>query len=338
MSIYNKNGTVILAAYNKTGNLLAQAFDKNGDSVFPDTPGKYGIDNVVEYFRTDTLSVASEIDSLSDDWTNFVFVTDTHGSANKQHSQAIALYLLDNTNAEMIVLNGDYSASDWSKTQYDAYMKPFLDSGLSGKIYATMGNHETYGGGTAEAKQSIYNDFLADKTNIIGSPQDIYYYFDDSQNKIRYMFINTSEGGETSMTATHRTWIANNVVLPASDWSLLVIGHVNLLKMANVTYMNESNGAAIVTAIENCNGTIIGYLCGHQHIDYSEKLGNFQHTTITCDRFENSNYYDGISITNRVAGTNTEQSVSVVSINPKTRNVVIRRVGAGRNMPISYLY
>ncbi len=337
MAVYNVDGEVVTEIYSVNGNLVSQAYDVEGNAVFPDTPGKYGIDNVVEYFRADTLSAASQINALSNDWTNFVFVTDTHGSANKQHSQAIALYLLDNTNAEMIVLNGDYSASNWSKTQYDDYMKPFLDSGLSGKIYATMGNHETYGG-TVEAKQCIYNDFLADKTNIIGSTQDIYYYLDDAQKKIRYMFINTSEGGETSMTATHRTWIANNAVLPSSDWSLLVIGHVNLLKMANVTTMNESNGAAIVTAIENCNGTIIGYLCGHQHIDYSEKLGNFQHTTITCDRFENTNYYSGISITNRVAGTNTEQSVSVVSINPKTRNVVIRRVGAGRNMPISYSY
>lgn len=336
MALYDLHGDDIGLAYAVDGTAVDSAYDVDGESVYQ--ASHYSIDNVVEYFRTDTLSTASEIDALSNDWTNFVFVTDTHGSANKQHSQAIALYLLDNTSAKMIVLNGDYSANNWSKSEYDAYMKPFLDSGLVRKIYATMGNHETFGGGSAEAKQSIYSDFLADKTNITGSLQDIYYYLDDARNKIRYMFINTSDNGATTASATQINWITSNVVLPASDWSLLAIGHVNLLKMAGVTYMDESNGSAIVSAIDNCNGTIIGYLCGHQHIDYCEKLGNFQHTTITCDRFENSNYYDGISITNRVAGTNTEQSVSVVSINPKTRNVVIRRVGAGRNMPISYSY
>lgn len=338
MGLYNINGASINTAYDKTGTIAESAYDVNGNVVFPDTSEKYSINNVVSYFRQDTLSVAAEIDNLSDQWHTFVYITDPHGSANKQHSQAIALYLLDNTAAKMIVLGGDYSASNWDKTQYDTYMTPFRNSGLSGKIYAVFGNHETYGGGTAVAKQSIYTDFLADKSNIVGSPQDIYYYLDDTTNKIRYMFINTSDEGETTLSQTQLAWITSNVVLPAFDWSLLVIGHVNLLKIANVTYMNESNGSAVVSAIGNCNGTIIGYLCGHQHIDYCEQLGDFQHTTITCDRFENSNYYDGISITNRVVGTNTEQSVSTVSINPITKNVVIRRVGAGRNRIISYSY
>ena len=51
--------------------------------------------------------------------------------------------------------------------------------------------------------------------------------------------------------------------------------------------------------------------------------------TMLCDKFENVNYYDGISVTNRVADTITEQAVSVLSFNFKQRRVVLRRIGAG---------
>lgn len=336
MSVYSVTGSQLTSVHGVNGTTLSTAYDINGNAVFGGQ--SYPIENVQSYFRSETLSVADAVNGLSDDWQTFVFITDPHGRGNKQHSQAIALYLLHNTNCKMLVLGGDYSVSNWDKSQYDTYMSPFLNSGLVKNIYVLFGNHETYGGGTAEAKVSIYNDFLKDKTNINGQPSENYYYFDNTTQKTRYMFINTSDGGETTVSSAQLSWISNNVVLPASDWSLVVFGHVNLAQMAGVTYMNESNGSAVISAINNCNGTIIGYICGHQHIDYCEKIGDFQHTTIICDKFENSNYYAGISVTDREAGTTSEQAVSVISINTTTKDVVIRRIGAGRSRTLSYNY
>lgn len=335
MSVYNVDGLPVTSLYTINGNDVVSAYSLDGAEVFTKA---YPIENLESYFKTEVQSVANDVNSLSDDWQSFVFITDPHGSANKQHSQAIGLYLLANTKAAFLVLNGDYSAGNWSKSQYDNYVAPLIASGYKGRIYATLGNHETYGGGSKEAKQSIYNDFLKDKSNIKGVPTENYYYLDDTEHKTRYLFLNTSDGGEYTMTQTQIAWISQNVIMPSTEWALVVIGHVNLVQMAGVTYMNEANGSAIITAIENCNGTIVGYICGHQHIDYCEKIGNFQHTTLLCDRFENSNYYNGISVTNRVSGTDSEQAVSVISINTKTKDVVVRRVGAGRNRTISYSY
>lgn len=308
--------------------------------------GTYGIDNVVSYYQTPTLSVANTLNKQSSDWTSFAFITDMHGNGNKQHSQAIALYLLDNTNMSMIVLGGDYCVSGWDKTEYDTYMSPFKNGDLVGNVYALMGNHETFANGSAEAKQSIYNDFLKDKTWIAGSLTNNYYYMDDIDRKIRYLFLNTSDGGSSSvqytMTSTQVDWIKNHVTLPDSSWSLLVLGHVNLCNMgvssSTMTESTETNGAAIISAIKECNGKIIGYICGHQHVDITGKWSGIQQTTLLCDKFENTNYYDGISVTNRESGKVTEQAVSVVSINSKTKQVVIRRIGAGRNSTISYYY
>lgn len=337
MSVYDIAGNALGSVYGVDGTTLEKAYDIDGAEIF--SSDKYSIENVQTYFREPTLSVSNAINGLSDDWQSFVFITDTHGSGNKQHSQAIGLYLLDNAPVSMICLGGDYSVSSWSKTEYDTYMAPYLNSGMVDKIYALFGNHETYGGGTTEAKQSIYNDFLKDKPHLVGQMANNYYYFDDSVRKIRYVFLNTSDGGsQYVMSASQISWISQNVVLPSSEWSLVVFGHVTLNDMGIPTYSNESNGADVVSAISNCNGTIIGYICGHQHIDTIYNDGSMTHVTLQCDKFENTNYYSGVSVTDRVAGTVSEQAVSVISFNTKTKQVVIRRIGAGRNQTMSYSY
>lgn len=339
MAIYSIDGTSINIAHAIDGTEIASAYDVNGTEIFSDSSEKYSIDNVVSYFKTDTLAVASALNELSSDWQSFVFITDQHGSGNKNHSQAIGLYLLDNTPVSMIVLGGDYSLNTWSETEYDAYMLPFVNSNMIDKIYAIMGNHEVIGGHTSDAKQCIYNDFLADKTNIIGVPAENYYYFDKRAKKTRYMFLNTSDAGsQTTMTASQIAWIEENVILPSSEWSLVVFGHVSLNNMGGITNSNESNGSSIISAIKNCNGTIVGYICGHQHIDLIYNDGDMYHTTLYCDKFENTTWYADYSITDRVAGTIDEQAVSVISINTTTKDVVIRRIGVGKNKTMSYSY
>ena len=336
MAIYALNGEEIGAAYDVNGETLAAAYDLDGLQILN---GDYSIANVVSYFRESTQDLADTITELPEAWESFIFVTDTHGNGNKQHSQAIALYLLDNTPASMIVLGGDYSSENWSRSEYETYRAPYLNRAFLPMIYALFGNHETKGNGTVEAKQCIYNDFLKDKSGLTGALTDNYYYFDDAGRKVRYVFLNTSDGGsQYEMSAAQISWISQAVQLPGTDWQLIVFGHVTLNNMGIPTYSNESNGAAVVNAIKQCNGTIIGYFCGHQHIDALHHDGNFEHVTLQCDKFENVNYYDGVSVTDRVEGTTTEQAVSVISFNTQTRQVVIRRIGAGRQRSMSYSY
>lgn len=336
MAVYDLNGSEC-TAYLLDGTQAQEAFDINGNNIL-----RYSINNVVSYFRERTLEVAGAINQLSSDWTTFVFITDQHGTKNKDHSQAIGLYLLDNTPCTMIVLGGDYSRENWSKTEFDNHVQPYVSSPLISRIYALFGNHETKGGTyettMAESLLSIYNSFLKDKTNITGDLQNNYYYLDDTARKIRYMFLNTSGTSQYNMTTDEITWISQNVILPSAEWSLVVLGHVTLCNMGGLTGYNESNGSTILNAIKQCNGTIIGYICGHQHIDYLYHDGDIEHVTLMCDTFENTDWIPGYSITDRVAGTTDEQAVSTISINTTTKDVVIRRIGAGRNQTLTYNY
>ena len=234
---------------------------------------------------------------------------------------------------------GDYSLQNWSETQYDTYMLPLLESEYLDKIYACMGNHETYGtGATASAKSAIYSDFLEVKT-LQGNPQDIYYYFDDVSRKTRFVFINTSDSAQTTMSSTQLAWLETAMQLPNTDWSVAVFGHVNIENLGGVTTMNESNGAAIAAAIATSNGNVVGYFCGHQHIDGISTISGIHQAMLYCDKLENNAYYSGYSVTDRQAGTIKEQAVSVISFNTTTKQVVIRRIGVqSPNQTLAYSY
>lgn len=336
--IYNVSGTGLSECYDIDGTNLEYAYDVDGTEVF--SGGGYSIENVISYLREPTLSVAAEIKGLSCDWQSFVHIPDPHGDGNQQHSQAIGLYLIDNTPSKFIVLGGDYFAGAYKDTEYHRYMDPLINSEMVDKIYPILGNHDAgwQSFDPDTCKQALYDDFLKDKSNISGSLTDNYYYFDDAETKTRFMLINTSDVGLARVGDTQLAWIEQNVVLPDSSWSLWVIGHFTLNTMGGITYENEDNGADVVSAILNCNGTIVGYLCGHQHIDLLYDDGNVHHTTLICDRMSNTNWYPGISVIDRDVGTASEQAVSVISFNTKTKDVVIRRIGAGRQNTLSYNY
>lgn len=328
MPMYKTRGVKAYQMWNNQSVEEDYAYDINGNLLIDNS--EYGIENVVDYYRQPLLSMCSEISALSSDWQNVIFLTDTHGSANKQHSQAMAIYMLEHVpNVDFIHLNGDYSNDSFSMEQYQTFMTPFLSRKTANRTYAAHGNHETYGSQASLAMPQIAEDFLLPKDNVHGNLERTYYYFDNVAKKTRWMVINTSEYGAYGISSDHLKWIQQNVILPAADWHLVVIGHVNLWDCGGITTQNEGGATNIINAILSTNGNLVGYICGHQHIDFVGNTGQIWQATLMCDRFENTNYYDGYSYTQRVANTVNEQALSVLSLNAKTRSVVIRRIGAG---------
>ena len=346
MAIYNVSGSSSSRAFDYNAAVKEVAYKRDGSNAYT-IP--YSKSNMVSYYRNsvETLSLQIQIESQNK-LEHILFITDPHGTGtdkngdkNFQNSQACALYLLNNAPISMLVLGGDYCIAGWSSDEFDAYMNKYKNSNQKGKIYALMGNHETYSNGSASAKQKIYNTFLSNKTLASNSnPQEIYYYFDKQDLKTRYMFINTSDGDSSKaqyvMTDTQLAWIKRNVILPDKSWSLLVFGHVSLSPMGVPTTENETNGTKILEAIKTCNGTIIGYICGHQHIDATYKSSGIQQTTLLCDKCENYSYYSAYSHNgDRVGGTATEQAITLITIDRKNKYVRFRRIGCGadKNKP-----
>lgn len=337
MSIYIMTGTEATEAYVLNGTELQEAYDLNGNVCFEPWEVEYPIENVVSYFRQDTLAVAEEINTLSDDWQSFAFVTDSHQN-NKWHSAPIVMYLLANTKVKRFFHGGDCIGGSWSDSAYMYYFNQMVENGFTSRIYPVIGNHETFlfGEDTYASLALIYNTFLQ-KSGLHGFPENYYYYFDNVPKKTRYLFINTSDTAGNRVTQEQLDWIYSAVALPDSNWSLVVVGHIDI-DVTNITgQWMSAQSQAVTTAISSCNGHIVGYFCGHEHIDQLRLVNNkFYQCICLCDVFENDNYYNVDNYPVRTVGTATEQVVTVVSFNTATGDVITRRIGAGDEYAWNY--
>lgn len=326
MAIYDINSDQLSQAYDISGTSLDTAYDVEGMEVFGNS---YPIDNVVSYYRSEVESVADEINALSSDWTSFVFITDTHNTANENNSQAIINYLLKNTKAKRCFHGGDYCDGDWDSTKYSNWVAPFKQYSR-GQFFPAIGNHERFGVPyLSTLVEYIYQDFLANKSYLQGALTSFYYYFDDTSRKTRYLVVNTSESSANGMSTTQLNWITNAVALPGTDWNLVVFGHHDI-DASNVTGdWKSTKSAEVTTALSSCNGKIVGYFCGHEHVDQLRLVNNKFYQLISyCDRFENADYFE-IDNPSRTRGTTSEHTITVVSFNTSTGEVVTRRIGAG---------
>lgn len=331
MSVFDIDGNALQSVYDADGNELSEAFDIDGNLIFS---AKYSIDNVESYYQPRTLEVTNQLNNLDQNWQSFIFVTDPHYPTNKMHSQAVALYLLSNSSASMLVLGGDYCEGNWFKSRYETWADAFRNSSDKHQIYALIGNHERFASDTAvrESLQSVYTDFISDKLGeLSGNFEKAYYYKDVTPYKTRYIFLNTSDEASQTMSADQIAWVEQAVQLPDSTWSAIVIAHITVSDWGGGTLTNRQD---LIDAIETCNGEIVGYICGHRHIDGIVKASDrIYELTLLCDRFaSNSTTYP------REEGTITENVVSVVSFNTVTKQVVVRRIGAGSDQALNYSY
>jgi len=292
------------------------------------TPTHYDVE---PYYEDVTRSAVEAINDLGSEWDSFVVVTDTHDDWNENHSQDIIREIVQRTSAKAFWL-GDCSVGLWGDgSQFEVYADKLIS--CRGSVYFALGNHDRIGWSDfdLEQVQRCYNVFLSNK-DVEGVPTSYYYYFDNALKKIRYMVINTSESetNHVTMSATQIAWIRQHVTLPDSTWSLVVIGHCDIDPDTSVVTGGSANAQDICNAIELCNGHVVGYFCGHQHIDRITSIDSaFRQITLLCDCIDDREYYPSIyDYPTRTPGTASEQAVTIVSFNTVTGVVRFTRIGA----------
>ena len=92
--------------------------------------------------------------------------------------------------------------------------------------------------------------------------------------------------------------------------------------------------AVSVTAdFTNAKGSIVGFFGGHTHMDSNNTNNGVNRITTRCDAAEENT---SALKNERVAGTITEQSFDVFTVNKKTRTIHATKIGAGADREISY--
>lgn len=276
------------------------------------------ISDVDSSFRTVTEAVVAEVNDAPANSVSFIVLTDTHGSSNGQKSQNVCRYILKNSRANKLFWLGDISAVNWSLSEYETFAAPLLN--CADKVYPTLGNHEYMGNANGTGLSDIYDDFLADKT-LNGSPANFYYYFDDASKKVRYIVINTSDGGTDKVGNAQLTWLSSAVTVPTAEWGLVIFSHYPFDERAGSSggvQLYSSYGDEIQAILETTNGVLLSHFCGHVHDDNTTIL----EPLIYEQRLE--------------ADVETGQAISIITVDLTAKTVDIKRIGVGTD--ISYEY
>lgn len=340
--IYDENGAALTSAFGAEGQSLQVAYDVFGNNVW-DAGG--GDDPAVPAYYQARLNEVSAISKNAVSGGKIVFgiVTDSHGTRNSNNSQAIVHHLLRNGVPWFIHL-GDFPATKWTDEEVNSWLNPMAD--VMKNFYIAIGNHEYYGdiNNSSHTDLSLLTNTLTSK-NVIGDKAACYYYFDDTEHKIRFIVINSAGGGNygnKALSSTQLTWLRNAISELPQDWFYTVLGHSNL----DQTYGPDSyqqytckSGNAIIGYCQTSSAKCVGTFSGHLHMDRSAEVADtgIWHTALLNDSCRQGSGYGLYTPPSREAGTYSEQSVNVIVADLSSGLVTINRIGAGPDISYNFI-
>lgn len=286
--------------------------------------------------RTKNEAIMTALSSVGGHGDVFVFFTDPHWNANQKHSVQLIKNILMNTTARQVFCGGDMYASGFEN---------YVNDWRGVDILTARGNHDQNPLSTDPTNiisdEEYYNYILRPVQNLICSEGQIYFYHDNPNQKIRYIFTDSGCDRTDTLDATQIAWIKNSILELESDWSALIIQHIVFNGSTNPQL--ASQGQTLVSAINSiwsqkqCD--FIGIVSGHIHRDYSiyEPTYNYPIVATSCDASGSTrnDHDDDNPATN---GTTSEQlfDVFVVDLDNKTLSTI--RIGTGETGDRSFVY
>ena len=279
------------------------------------------------------------------DIESFVFITDVHWNANKQHSPALIKKILESCPIKTVICGGDFIEShNDTKEGAVAEIKGFTDAIVGIPCYeylAVWGNHDSNSNGNVDnstqfTKEEEFNIMYApfsDNSNvhwIWDENTDIYvdtkikndYYVDHARTRTRFLCIDWNHPYSTARTE----WIQS--VLAKNDGFRVVVIYHGIYKVENSELTPEHY--QIMSILEPYKAKIVAVFTGHAHVDdvvdYYED-GSVPVILTSCDKFSET--------AGAVADTVNEQCFDVAVIDYGQSKIELTRIGRGSNRTVN---
>lgn len=214
----------------------------------------------------------------------------------------------------------------------------------------TLGNHDTnYDPSPKFTISQTYSAFYSAtpktaKINVNSNGTD--FYIDYDELKIRIVSLNSNYLNALYISDSSANWF-NDVALNTKN-VVIFCTHESPINTQNWAAKTVYNGEWVKDKINNfiANGGTIIQLFGHSHADYNfstpwlsiaSNCGKFEQSNLDTDEYRAITGYDGnIVAPERVQGTDTEQSFSVVVVRPTIKKINLIRFGAGLDREFGY--
>ena len=355
-------------------------------------PDVTSLDTYPYYIEEEAKSASERVQALKGNKTISIgFITDTHYAANLFVKYDIRLkrtlnayrYILKKAQLEFLVLGGDHT-NDGTKENKMNCFKVLRENLGDIKFFPLNGNHdnnEIWDRTFVPSEKSInfirpeemyhlfYDHISPNECNI--GESGLYYYKDDKENKIRSIFLDTSDipiildNGRLRYDAVHHynvsqkqlDWFVNEALFfDEEGWTILVFSHVALVDDKKVKLYSEGNHLIvgdILRAYKN------GIRCKIDRYENELKrtvdadFSNYHRGEIAaCFAGHTHNdietKVDGIQyivtanavmypeVIPREDGTKTELLFDIITLNTEKRLISLTRVGAGNDREFMY--
>ena len=300
-----------------------------------------------QYLADKEKTIMSKEEFSGIDGDEFVWITDYHYESNANNSPALIDHILRNTGASKIIFGGDaYNSANTndnafsnSETIENAKRKlnvfnSFWSDLCKDNFYYVVGNHEYNNPGSNEPNKQLSNNAVyslcmrKNEDKIV--TDDLNYYFDNKNKKIRYICVPCEYNTSVTSEATKAIEMINNV---PDGWSVVVISHIGTNETKETLNTLKNSIKPIADALKNNSTRInaIGIFCGHTHADALFKYNDINIIATTSDAYKKE--FGDLS---RNKNDISEQAFDVVNIDTKNRHVYLTRIGAGNDRDFTY--
>jgi len=314
----------------------------------------------------------------------FWFLTDLHVSANHKKSGLLLTRLVAETGIRRVVCGGDLPMAFGSPKALDVMVRqrwpqhwrdPLEKVGAT--VYLAKGNHDCHI--TENRSEHIGLQYSADEVACLvrecnGNATAVtdadnlsacYCYFDDAEERIRYVIADTSdapclkserigvEGGFVQMSERQLKWLAEKAfgTVP-TGYAVIVVHHVPLARIVATkalpasletfkrlleSYQNRQLieiGGTHFDFAKRKGGDIVFDLTGHHHSDRQGFENGILHLSESCDAM----YKDYLRRTpfcgvlpEKKGDTIYEQTFDCVQLNAEKGILYITRIGGGQD-------
>lgn len=304
--VYDIDGTELTSAYNVSGDDVVAVYALDGTETSFD-PVLFS--DIPEWYQDDVSAALDYVNGLGDDYVNYIVMADTHYDDAYENAPKVFNYLYQEGRFDKMIHLGDLVADgrmgsvNWqSLIDRDFFhFKKWLfaqgnhDSGLSTDLAETL----TY----FEATKNIrYNS----------SAYHNCYCYDNDAYKIR--FVGAHFYNHMSDKDTLEAFIRVGV---NKGYKWIFMNHFPIGYMSS----NEDSNLTWLYSMIETYGNFICCLAGHWHAD------NFEQKTSGTKTFWEFVFDADISGIRETYGENSDQCVSIFSVNPTTEDMKIYRIG-----------
>lgn len=269
---------------------------------------------------------------------SFFFITDYHIETNAGNSHKLIKYIVDNTPIKWGVFGGDILNGSETKAESEVKVREWYRRFNGLEMYSIRGNHDynILDGGSEATKFSesqMYNLIVKrTESTIVTGETGMYYYRDNVNQKIRYIFADTMHG-DVVISNTQLNWIYNRIVELSEEWTVVVFSHY-LLKDEGGTWIELGNGAFVGKKVrkakQDARATVACIIGGHTHYDGSLVVDGLLEIVTTCDTISNKVIHP------MAVGTTSEHAFDIFSIDTANRKIYATRIGVGSDRQWDY--